>query len=276
MNFLIILNASNEYFCIMSGITYWLNIDKAKSKCTLHTDNCQFTELARTGSKWKDFGSIGQWGGWISFETREEALVAYTNKYHYYGDLRVGCACLKRKELRKGYKEKIKPEEDENMSKFQSTFLNEYSDQKESNVQCIRRVIDDPNVLLHFYQHDHIHKIETIANLSKIVEQGTKTLTEIFFEALFNFTEPEDYKIEPEHPQEALRFYLNETLENWLELYELQEAHSEWVVPFGAMITYDEKEIIVEKYRREQPKCPLCGGDYELREEGFFCVTCGN
>ena len=80
----------------MSQTKYWLHIDKREMRCTLHIDGCKFTDAARHGSKWKEFGSVGQWGGWISFDSQEEAKQAYNKKYSYYGELYTGCSCLMR------------------------------------------------------------------------------------------------------------------------------------------------------------------------------------
>lgn len=82
------------------NISFWLNIDKLTLKCVLHVDGCRHVENARYGSKWKDFESIGKWGGWLKFNTREEALDYYNQHLRSIYELKLGCSCLQRRELK--------------------------------------------------------------------------------------------------------------------------------------------------------------------------------
>jgi hypothetical protein len=76
--------------------SYWLNIDKLAQTITLHAGYCRYIEIARNSGKWKGFGSLTEWGGWLEFGTAKEAMNYFNQEWKVRQfTLSVGCNCLK-------------------------------------------------------------------------------------------------------------------------------------------------------------------------------------
>ena len=50
----------------------WVNIDKPLKSCTIHASNCTFV-LKKQETKYKGVGKIKRDGGWLPFESLEDA-----------------------------------------------------------------------------------------------------------------------------------------------------------------------------------------------------------
>ena len=75
---------------------YWLNVDRITLKGTLHIEGCRFIDVARRRSKWKGFGHLTKWGGWLEFNSKQEAINYYNEEWKPREfQLSLGCNCIK-------------------------------------------------------------------------------------------------------------------------------------------------------------------------------------
>jgi len=76
--------------------SYWLNIDRLTQKSKLHIEGCICVSIAQERGKWKGFGFLTEWRGWLKFSSEQEAIEYYNQKLkpRQY-TLSMGCNCLK-------------------------------------------------------------------------------------------------------------------------------------------------------------------------------------
>jgi len=61
--------------------TYWVNIDKTKRRCTVHSEVCRYSREKRETSL-KGIGAIKRAGGWMPFTSIEEARTYFDENWH--------------------------------------------------------------------------------------------------------------------------------------------------------------------------------------------------
>jgi len=49
-----------------------MNVDRINQKCVLHQEGCRYEEAKRE-RKWKGLGKVGEFGGWLEFDSIREA-----------------------------------------------------------------------------------------------------------------------------------------------------------------------------------------------------------
>lgn len=61
----------------------WVNVDKPTKNCTIHGSNCIFV-LRKRETKYKGLGKIKRDGGWILFESVEDAYTFCKERFPEY------------------------------------------------------------------------------------------------------------------------------------------------------------------------------------------------
>ncbi|MHA1581050.1 MAG: hypothetical protein ACTSYM_00885 [Candidatus Baldrarchaeia archaeon] len=61
----------------------WVNVDKPLRTCTIHSSNCIFV-IRKQETKYKGINKIKRDGGWIPFESLEEAYKFCEEKFPNY------------------------------------------------------------------------------------------------------------------------------------------------------------------------------------------------
>ena len=61
----------------------WVNLDKPTKRCTIHSTDCRFV-LKKQETRHKGLGKLKRDGGWLYFETVEEAEEFCNERYPDY------------------------------------------------------------------------------------------------------------------------------------------------------------------------------------------------
>ena len=68
----------------------WLNVDIPTKKCTLHRDGCNLKP--RQEPRYKGFGELKRDGGWLSFNSDDEAEAYYRRDWRQRGYEWIRCS----------------------------------------------------------------------------------------------------------------------------------------------------------------------------------------
>ena len=53
-------------------MTFWVNVDKPTKRCVIHREGCKY-EQAKSETPFKGISKLKRDGGWVSFDSVEEA-----------------------------------------------------------------------------------------------------------------------------------------------------------------------------------------------------------
>ena len=83
---------------------YWMNIDKPKKRCTVHSEVCRYSR-EKSETSLKGIGTIKRDGGWMPFISIEEARTYFDENWYSPGYTFSPCRfCLELQRNRPGFK----------------------------------------------------------------------------------------------------------------------------------------------------------------------------
>ncbi len=89
-------------------ITFWMNIDKPKRRCTVHSKVCRYS-IEKKETSLKGIGKVKRAGGWMPFISIEEATKYFDDEWYNLGYTFFPCRfCIELKRNRIGFKQSLR------------------------------------------------------------------------------------------------------------------------------------------------------------------------
>ena len=88
--------------------TYWMNIDKPKKRCTVHSEVCRYA-IEKSETSLKGIGMIKIAGGWMPFISIEEARKYFDDEWYSLGYMFLPCRfCIELQRNIIGFKQSLR------------------------------------------------------------------------------------------------------------------------------------------------------------------------